>query len=153
MGRIMSGLLYQASFENVSMGAATDNILQLSLGTAAIAIHIIKLTCGIETDTKLRLIIRETAGSAPTGGTALTEIPLQRRNAVAAQSSATVDSTGGGNGDDYVEIYWHRLSPFVYHPSPESRILLDSSISDLVVKIEAGSSDQVMSGSIIWEEF
>jgi len=146
----MNGLMYQASFENVLVGAIDDNYFELTLGSAAIKIHFIRVSADPAGVTKIRVRLG-TLGAASSGGTALSEVPLQRRNTVAAQTAVETDTNGGSVGGEFNHQYWNLETVFIYHPTEETRIILDSTESNFVMNSVTGINRNC-SGTIIWEE-
>ena len=146
----MNGLMYSASFENVAVGSVDDNFFELTLGNAAIAIHFIRMTCDITILFKMRVAL-QLLTTASSGGTALSEVPLQRRNTVAAQTTVETDTNAGIPGATFAHRHWNQQTAFIYHPAPKSRIILDSTQNNFIVRSVNGVS-RFCSGKIIWEE-
>lgn len=147
------GLIYSASFENVSITDAAQDILFLaSSASVPILVHAIRVTAGVTTDVRARtqIVRRSTAGS---GGTGITPAEYFGRNSVAAATVATVGRTTPGTiGDILHAEQWSLLVPFEWIPTPEMRPHVPVS-GFLGLHLIAGTgAARVMSGSVIFEE-
>jgi hypothetical protein len=147
------GLLYSASFENVSMTDAAQDIVFLQTSSAVpITIHEILVTSAVTTDVRARIAIvrRSTAGSA---GTAITPRQLDERNSVAAVTTATyLRTTVGTVGNVLDADSWSLLVPFQRLYTPETRIRVAAS-GFLGLNLVAGTGGaRTISGKIVFEE-
>lgn len=132
-----NGLMYTASFSNVSVTNAIQDIWQITASTtASILIHswrvtvVPTITSGVAQDVRVNLQIlnRSTAG---TGGTAVTPVAVNKRNTVAASSTwnRTVVTTQGTAGNivsaDQVSI----IVPYERIYTPDQRVVLPAAAS------------------------
>jgi hypothetical protein len=124
------GLMYTASFSNVNVTSAIQNIWEILAGAnTSILIHSMRLTftptivSGVAQDVRAQLNV-QTITSAGTGGAAVTPRPLNARNTVTAVSSfnRTVVTTQGALGvildSENVSI----IVPFERIYTPDQRI-------------------------------
>jgi hypothetical protein len=129
--------MYTASFSNVSVTNAIQDIWQITASTtASILIHswrvtvVPTITSGVAQDVRVNLQIlnRSTAG---TGGTAVTPVAVNKRNTVAASSTwnRTVVTTQGTAGNivsaDQVSI----IVPYERIYTPDQRVVLPAAAS------------------------
>lgn len=124
-----SGLMYTASFENLTVTNAAQDIWEfVAAAGVSILIHSIRvtfsptITSGVAQDVRARFLMqqRSTTGS---GGTAQTPRAVNRRNTVAAattcNSGVTTPGTAGNNfGADEISI----IVPYERIFTPDQRI-------------------------------
>ncbi len=150
----MSGLIYQAAFENVSMGADVANLVHMAVNLPTKLLFF--SVSSNEIDIDVRRIRLGVVGPAQSGGSALTEVPVQRRNTVTASNVVAVDSVAGGTLVDVIfDVYWQVNTKFIYHPTPEIAPLYQGATpNNLIWRFPEGAAvDFLMSGTIVWEEF
>lgn len=109
----MSGLTYVASFQNVSLSNAAQDLLEgLTSADTPITIHRIEASFATinQANTYFQLLTRSTAGS---GGTGVTPVASQRRNTISADTvfNRTV-TTPGTLGVVINGWHWNVVAPF-----------------------------------------
>jgi len=139
-----SGLMYTASFSNVSLTNAAQNIFELIAGAAAsVLVHSIRLTItptivsGVAQDVRAQLNVQRIT-STGTGGSAVTPVAVNSRNTVAAASTVnrlvTTPGTAGNVLDsENVSI----IVPFERIYTPDQRIPVPAS-TRLALNLSAG---------------
>ncbi len=149
----MSGLIYEAPFENITITNAAQDLLMLTASAdTPFILHYIQVTSDNITDVRarLRIVERTTAGS---GQAALTEVARQRRNTLAADSAAVrTVTTPGSLGDVHEAMQWSLLVPFIWQPTPELQLLVPAAERIALNLVAALGQSEVMSGTIVWEE-
>lgn len=149
----MRGLLYSASFENVSMTDAAQDIILVAAGsTNPLWIHSIRLSSDVTTDVRarLQLLRRTTAGSS---GTAVTARALEERNSVAAAATiTTLRTTQGTAGNILDSERWSLLVPFERLYTPEKRIKVSAAGFLALALVAATGAARNISGEITFEE-
>lgn len=129
-----NGLMYTASFDNISITAAAQDIWEFVCGAAAaVLIHSFRLTIvptitsGVAQDVRaqFRQLVRSTTGS---GGTAVTPRAVNPRNTVAAAVTTTRMVTTPGTAGNV----WSADQPSIIVPyerifTPDQRILVPAS--------------------------
>jgi hypothetical protein len=147
------GLMYNATFTNVSSGTSSVDIWALETSAAVpILIHEWRMTSAATVDTRLSLqILRRT--TAHTGGTTITPKPLNKRNTVAAATGAfTFDTTPGTGGDIIESELWSVLVPFsrIYTPDERTAVGVSSFICLFFATAPGGAVN--LSSTVTWEE-
>jgi hypothetical protein len=120
--------VYTVPFDNLSVTNDSDQDIWEILAPSDAAVELVhfELYSAVTTDerVRLRLVRRSTAGS---GGAGATEVPARGTLAAVGTSVTQLNTTPGTAGDVLLAWYWSQLSPLVYLPTPESRILLPPS--------------------------
>lgn len=147
------GLLYSATFENVSMTDAAQDIIAIATSAnVPIVIHEFAVTAGVTTDVRARVQIlrRTTAGSA---GTSITPRALHQRNTVSSATTVTyLRTTPGTAGDQLDSEQWSLLVPFQRLYTPETRIVVNNS-GFIALNLVAGTgAARNISGRVVFEE-
>ena len=98
---------------------------------------------------KLELVRRSTAG---TGGSAVTEEPLDPDMTITPTATVTTDVETPGTGTDVLANYfWEQLGPLIHRPAPEDRVIVDVS-TFLALQLLTSPGGISVGGYIIWEE-
>jgi hypothetical protein len=149
------GRMYSASFDNASVTNDADQDIWefVNASTSIILLHEFQLYSATTTDERLRLRIVRRTTTGTGGGTALTKTALDQGNSVASGATITPLVTAPGTAGNVLKaFYWSQLSPLIYLPTPEARILISAS-SRLSLNLEtAVSSTRSMSGYLVYEE-
>jgi hypothetical protein len=120
--------VYTVPFDNLSVTNDSDQDIWEILAPSDAAVELVhfELYSAVTTDerVRLRLVRRSTAGS---GGAGATEVPARGTLAAVGTAVTQLNTTPGTAGDVLLAWYWSQLSPLVYLPTPESRILLPPS--------------------------
>jgi hypothetical protein len=146
--------MYSLPLDNLSVTTDADqDIIEIVNGaTVTVVVHEFRLDAATTSDerVRIRLCRRSTTGSGGTGGT---EVALDQGNTVAAVAAlSTLVTTPGTIGNLLQAWYWSQLSPLVYLPTPEERVVVSPS-GRLCVNLQtAVASTRNWSGYIIWEE-
>lgn len=153
------GLMYTASFENVSITAAAQDVWELVCAAGVgIIVHWVKLdlaptiTSGVAQDERMRLQICERSTTG-TGGAAVTARGVHPRNTVAASTVATRTVTTPGT---IADILWSDrasiIVPFEKIFTPDLRIPVSGG-GRLCLNLAAALSGAFNANSTIcWEE-
>jgi len=134
-----NGLMYTASFNATSgfAGGTVQDLWQITASaTASILIHSWRvtmlpvITSGVAQDLRFNLQILTRSGTAGTGGTAVTPVPVNKRNTVTATSVWTrnvtaVATAGSIISNDYVSV----VVPYERVYTPDQRIVLPAAAS------------------------
>ena len=154
-----SGLMYTASFQNVTVTNAAQNIWEIiaAAGTS-ILVHSIRLTftptitSGVAQDVRAQLNI-QTISTTGTGGSATTPTPLNTRNSVAAVTTfnrlvTTPGTLGVIKDSENVSI----IVPFERIYTPDQRIPIAGG-GRLALNLSAGlGASYAASSEIYFEE-
>ena len=153
------GLMYTASFSNVNVTNAVQNIWEILAGAStSILIHSIRLTftptivSGVAQDVRAQLNV-QTITTGGTGGATITPSPLNPRNTVAAVSTftRTVVTTQGTLGvvldSENVSI----IVPFERIYTPDQRIPVNAG-ARLALNLSAGLGTGYNASSEIYFE-
>jgi hypothetical protein len=153
------GLMYTASFSNVNITNAVQNIWEILAGsTTSILIHSIRLTftptivSGVAQDVRAQLNI-QTITSAGSGGATVTPAPLNKRNTLAAVSGfqRTVVTTQGALGAVLDSENVSIIVPFERIYTPDQRIPVSAG-NRLAVNLSAGLGTGYNASSEIYFE-
>jgi hypothetical protein len=146
--------MYSVPFDNLSVTNDSDqDIFEIVNGsTVSLILHQFELYSATTSDerVRLRLLRRSTTGS---GGTGSTEVALDGGNTVAAVAAVSqLVTTPGTAGAILKSWYWSQLSPLVYLPTPEDRVIVSPS-GRLCLNLQtAVGSTRNWSGYVVWEE-
>lgn len=148
------GRMYSVPFENLSVTNDSDqDIWEIVNGSGvALILHHFELYSATTSDerVRLRLLRRSTTGS---GGTACTEVALDGGNTVAAAAAVSQLVTTPGTAGAIIDSwYWSQLSPLVYLPAPEERIIVSPSGRLCLNLLTAVGSTRNWSGLLHFEE-
>jgi hypothetical protein len=117
--------VYTVPFSNLSVTNDSDqDIFEITAPSdAAVILHHFEFYSAVTTDerVRLRLVRRSTAGS---GGAGATEVPVAGTAAAVGTAVVQLNTTPGTVGDVLLAWYWSQLSPLIYLPTPECRIIL-----------------------------
>lgn len=153
-----NGLMYTASFQNVTVTNAAQNLWEMIAASAvALLIHSIRvtftptITSGVAQDVRAQINV-QTITSTGTGGTSKTPAPVNPRNTVSAattfNSLVTTPGTLGVIKDaENVSI----IVPFERIYTPDQRILVNAG-SRLAVNLAAGLGASYSASSEIYFE-
>jgi len=153
------GLMYTASFSNVNVTNAVQNIWEILAGsTTSVLIHSIRLTftptivSGVAQDVRAQLNI-QTITSAGSGGATVTPAALNKRNTLAAVSSfqRTVVTTQGALGAILDSENVSIIVPFERIYTPDQRIPISAG-NRLAVNLSAGLGTAYLASSEIYFE-
>lgn len=150
----MAGRMYAVPFDNLSVTNDSDqDIFELVNGsTVSCVIHQFELYSATTTDerVRLRLLRRSTTGS---GGTGATEVSLDGGNTVSAVAAVSqLVTTPGTAGAVMKAWFWSQLSPLIYLPTPEERVIVSPSGRVALNLQTAVASTRNWSGFVVWEE-
>ena len=157
----MTGRVYVAGFDNVSVGTAVQDVLSLLAGSAkGIELHYIELNAaGVTSPAEIRLRLKRFSGAtitAGSGGTAPSMYLLDENDGTAASATVrandTTQSTTTGTNVSLMFWQWNVLLPFQYLPTPEDRPVITAGnklILDFPAVIGAATT---VSGIIKWRE-
>jgi hypothetical protein len=152
------GLIYTASFTNVSVASAAQNIWEILAGsTTSILIHSLRLTfsptivSGVAQDVRANLNW-QTITAPGSGGASVTPTALNRRNTLAAVSTfqrtvTTPGTLGVVLSSEYVSI----IVPYERIFTPDQRIPVSAG-SRLALNLAAGLGTSYTAGSEIFFE-
>jgi hypothetical protein len=117
--------VYTVPFDNLSVTNDSDqDIFEITApADAAVILHHFEFYSAVTTDerVRLRLLRRSTAGS---GGAGATEVPATGTAAAVGSAVVQLNTTPGTAGDVLLAWYWSQLSPLVWLPTPECRIVI-----------------------------
>lgn len=151
----MSGLRYIASFENVGVTAAVQDLFEIRAAAGVpIKLHRIEITAGVTTQEIGRLQLITRTGSAGTGGSAVTPRAMNPRNTVAAAATIARNvTTVGTPGNVIAGWQWNLVVPFdVVFGKPELEIVIPGG-TNLALYIPAAlGGTRNMSGNVHFEE-
>lgn len=153
------GLIYTASFENVSITNAAQDIWEfVAAAGVSLIIHSVRLTIsptitsGVAQDVRIRLQIqqRSTTGS---GGAAVTPRAVNRRNTVSAATTVnslvtTPGTAGNAWGSDFVSI----VVPYERIYTPDQRIPITGGARWNLSLLAAAGSAYNASSEVYFEE-
>jgi len=149
----MSGLMYEAPWESITMTDAAQDIVEMvASADTPFILHRIEVTSDNITDVRarLRLVERTSTGS---GGTALTEVPLQRRNTLAPDTAVSrMVTTPGSLGDIHGAFRWSLLVPYIHQPTPEVMLQVPAGERIALNLVAGAGQSETVSGTVIWEE-
>lgn len=145
--------IYTVPFDNLSVTNDSDQDIWALAGPsdAALKLHHFELYSATTTDerVRLRLLRRSGAGS---GGSASTEVAADGTSATLGTAVTQLVTTPGSAGDVLHAWYWSQLSPLIYLPTPETRIVVAPS-GILALNLEtAVASTRNWSGFVTFEE-
>lgn len=117
--------VYLVPFDNLSVTNDSDqDVWEITAPSdAAVELHHFELYSAVTTDerVRLRLLRRSSNGS---GGTGATEVPATGTAASVGTAVVQLATTPGSAGAVLLSWYWSQLSPLVYLPTPETRIVI-----------------------------
>lgn len=104
----MSGLHYSASYENQSISATQDLIEITAAAGVPVILHRVEISWGVTSQEicRLQILRRSTVGS---GGSAVTPVPLNSRNTVAAACTVARNVTTPGSAGSVIWTYQQNL--------------------------------------------
>ena len=157
----MGRRVYVASFDNVAVGTAVQDIFSLKASASkGIQLHHIHLeAAGVTTAAQIRLRLKRgtatvtqgSGGSAPTP--AIVDVGDTLAAAAVAHCNDTVQATTSGSFTTLGLFQWNVLLPFDYMPGPEDE---DREVADvsqaLILDLPAVITATTMSGFIKWRE-
>lgn len=150
--------MYSAFFGNVSVTAQQDLFEITTAAGFAAVIHQIVVSQSTEVgdvqEEGLRLLIKRGATTTGSGGTTLTSVPLDRPASTAA-STVKANNTTKATAGTIVTLHaeaWNVRAPFIYTPTPETRIVLGPS-TRLTLELATTPADAItMDGTLYYEE-
>ena len=145
--------MYTVPFDNLTVTNDSDqDIWELTAPAAkAVRVHHFEVYSATTSDerVRLRLLRRTTAGS---GGAGATEVATDGAAAAVGPAVVTLNTTPGTAGNVLLAWYWSQLSPLIYLPTPECRIVVPPS-GRLALNLEtAVASSRNWSGFVVFEE-
>lgn len=145
--------MYTVPFDNLTVTNDSDQDLwELTAPAAkAVRLHHFEVYSATTSDerVRLRLLRRTTAGS---GGAGATEVATDGAAAAVGTAVVTLNTTPGTAGDVLLAWYWSQLSPLIYLPTPECRIVVPPS-GRIALNLEtAVASSRNWSGFVVFEE-
>ena len=145
--------MYTVPFENLSVtNDSTQDVWQITApSTAAVVLHHMELYSAVTTDERVRLIMQRVTG-AGSGGSAMTEVPLDPAESAAAAAVVTLNTTPGTTTTILHAWYWSQLSPLIWLPTPECRVVLAPSAIVVLNLATAVASTRNWSGFLTWQE-
>lgn len=153
-----NGLMYTASFSNASITNAAQNIWELIAASAvAVLVHSIRLTItptitsGVAQDVRAQLNIQQISTTG-TGGSAKTPTAVNRRNTLAAATTANaLVTTPGTAGVIYDSENVSIIVPFERIYTPDQRIPISAG-NRLALNLSAGLGGAFNASSEIYFE-
>lgn len=146
--------LYFVPLDAISVTTDADqDIWELTAGSGKIVVlHAFSLTSAQTTDERVRLrLMRRTA--AGTGGSALTEVPLDAGNAVGATAAVVALATTPGTAGDILKGWqWSQQGELLYLPTPEMRPIVAASGRIALNLQSAVGGTRTWSGYVTWSE-
>lgn len=145
--------IYTVPFDNLQVtNDSTQDIFQLTAAAGhAVKLHHFELYSATTTDERVRLILQRVTGAGSVG-TAMTEVPVDAGDAAADAAVMTLNTTPGTTTTPLLAWYWSQLSPLVYLPVPEDRIVVPPSGIIVLNLATAVASTRSWSGFLTWEE-
>jgi hypothetical protein len=157
----MGRRIYVASFDNVAVGTAVQDIFSLLAGSAkGIQLHHIHLeAAGVTTAAQIRLRLKRGTATITngSGGTNVTPVIVDAGDTLAATATAhvndTTQATTNGAFSTLAMFQWNVLLPFDYMPGPEDEDREVALVSQaLILDLPAGITQTTISGFIKWRE-
>ncbi len=156
------GLLYTASFRNITLGSVAADIISLrNSASATLRIHQLRLSSNYTSDERLDLALRIFTGSFTigSGGTTATPSPRNGNNTIAskitrfAYNDTTAAVVGTGILYPLEADQWSELAPIDYLWTPETRPEVPvSGLLTLNLANSLAAAGRVTNGFITWEE-
>jgi hypothetical protein len=149
-----AGRIYTQPLDALTVTNDSDQDIFEIVGPSAavVYLHGFSLTSTTTSDerVKLRLVRRSTTGS---GGSALTEVPTEDGNTMAAGAAlSALVTTPGTIGDILKAWYWSQQGEFLYLPTPELRDSISPGARLCLHLGTAVASSRTWSGWVAWEE-
>lgn len=155
----MGQRVYKATFENVTLSAAIQDVLALRAGSSnGIELHMIDLSAGgvvAPAEIRLRLkrlpatVTNGSGGSNPTGVAA--DSGDTKASTATVRANDTTQATTSGTAAILGAWQWNVLLPWQYLPAPEDRDVIQPNEA-LVLDIPGAPVSTVVSGTIVWRE-
>lgn len=146
--------LYSVPLDAISVTTDADqDIWELTAGSGKLCVlHSFSLTSAQTTDERVRLRLMRRTG-AGSGGSGLTEVPLDAGNAVAATAAVVSLATTPGTAGDIIQGWqWSQQGELLYLPTPEMRIVVAASGRISLNLQSAVGGTRTWSGSVTWSE-
>jgi hypothetical protein len=145
--------IYTVPFDNLSVtNDSTQDVWQLTAAAGhAVKIHHMELYSATTTDERVRLILQRATGAGSVG-TNMTEVPVDAGDSAADAAVMTLNTTPATTVTPLLAWYWSQLSPLVYLPVPEDRIVVPPSGILVLNLATAVASTRNWSGFLTWEE-
>lgn len=146
------GRMYSASFEDVAVTAVQDLFELTAASNVAVVIHEIELSQITQAASELLQIKLHRGTSSGSGGTAASEIALDP-GMPTADSAVEINNTTQSVETNLLRVdHWNVVNPYLYVPTPETRILVPGAGLFIVELETAPGASMTMSGTLIWEE-
>lgn len=150
----MAGRMYAVGFDGLSVTNDSSQDIFEMVASAAVPflLHSFELYSATTSDerVKLTLLRRTSTGS---GGSAATENALDGGNTVSAGTAvSTLVTTQGSAGAVLWGAQWSQLSPLIYLPPPESRIIVPGGGRLALALGTAVATTRTWSGQVVFEE-
>lgn len=145
--------IYTVPFSNLQVtNDSTQDIFQLTAAAGhVVKLHHLELYSSVTSDERVRLTLQRVTG-AGSGGSAMTEVPVDAGDAAADAAVVTLNTTPGTTTTVLLEWYWSQLSPLVYLPTPEARIVVPPSGIVVLNLATAPAATRSWSGFLKWSE-
>jgi hypothetical protein len=140
------------SAANLADADNDQDVFVLASGSAnKVIIHEFELYSDSNTASTLKLsLVRRSGGG--TGGSTVTEEPLDPDNTVTNTANLTTDVEAPGTLTHTLATYlWEQLGPLVHRPCPEDRVIMDTS-DFLALHLSTAPGTISLAGFIVWEE-
>lgn len=142
------GRMYSATNTATTQTAAQDWIQLLAASNVHVVIHEIILSCNLTTDERNVILLHRGTAS---GGTAVTEEPLDPSYPAADSAVTFNDTTQNTPANIFREEQWSCLVPWHFLPTPETRIHVPGGGS-FTVELGETITSTTLTGVIVWEE-
>ena len=152
----MNAHVHVTTFDNLSVSTATD-LFHLTVATD-VPIVLCEMKLGQYTDLQdaaeevLRIgLYRGVTGGS--GGTALTEIPVQGGDG-ASSTAVLANNSSASTGGNLIDMdTWNIRMPFLWCPVPELRPAITTAYDPVAFRLMAAPADAIsVSGSLKWIE-
>lgn len=156
----MGRRIYMAGFDNVSIGAAVQDIFSLKASAAkGIQLRHIHLeAAGITTAAQIRMRLKRLTATVTqgSGGSVPTIVPVDATDSLAAAAILHVNDTSqatGGATQVFGYFQWDVLLPFDYMPGPEDEDRETADVAQaLILDLPSTITATTVSGFIKWAE-
>lgn len=150
----MDGRVYVVPLDQITVTTDADQDIWELVGPSAATtvLHGFSLTSTTTIDerVRLRLVRRSTTGS---GGSALTEVPIEDGNTMAAAAAlSSLVTTPGTIGDILKAWQWSQQGELLYLPTPKMQPTLSPGARLALNLQSAVASSRTWSGWVAWEE-
>lgn len=148
--------IHVATFDNVAVTTASDILHGTVTADKAVMLMEVKLAqfsdLGDAQEEMARVgLFRGITGGS--GGTALTEVPLNGGDSASTLALLTNNSSISTGGTQIDEDGWNLRLPFFWCPIPELRPIISAALDPFAFRLLAAPLDSIsISGSIKWQE-